>query len=113
MNARADDKPAAPQPRSLASNINKICDRFEAAWNKKQHPRIESYLENTVEPEHAVLLGELLTLELELRLKSGEQPTLADYKARFPRVRPGRSLLSRGMEGYQHAEFDSRRRRKF
>src|SRR5688572_5690642 len=29
------------------------------------------------------------------------------------RVRPGRSPVSRGMKGYQHAEFDGRRRRKF
>src|SRR5262249_5739441 len=64
--------------------VDQVCDRFEAAWQAGQPPRIEDYLPEVPEPEHPDLLRELLVLELAYRRRSGERPTPADYRSRFP-----------------------------
>jgi eukaryotic-like serine/threonine-protein kinase len=64
--------------------IDRTCDRFEAAWRAGLRPRIEDYLADAAAPRRIALLRELLTLELELRQRAGEQPRVAEYRQRFP-----------------------------
>jgi serine/threonine protein kinase len=67
------------------AQVDRICDRFEAHWRSGgRKPRIEEFLAGIVGAARAVLLGELLAVELELRRRAGECTTLAEYQARFP-----------------------------
>ena len=52
---------------TLARQMERICDRFEAAWKAGQQPRIEDYLGEMPEPERPDLFRELLALELAYR----------------------------------------------
>jgi formylglycine-generating enzyme required for sulfatase activity/tRNA A-37 threonylcarbamoyl transferase component Bud32 len=71
-------------PAELALQVEEACNRFEAAWRAGDRPRIEAYLGETSEPGRLVLLRELLAVELEYRLGSGDRPTPGEYDARFP-----------------------------
>jgi hypothetical protein len=71
-------------PPSLAERVDAICDHFETAWKAGQRPRIEAYLDEVPKPERTTLLQELLALELELRVRSGETPLRHEYHERFP-----------------------------
>src|SRR3954454_130979 len=64
--------------------IAAVCERFEAAWKREARPRIEDFLAEATPAERATWLGELVKLELELRRRAGEQPTVAEYQQRFP-----------------------------
>jgi hypothetical protein len=76
-----------PMP-SLNERVDKVCDRFEAAWTPgaplADQPRIEDYVGDTVEPERSALLRELLALELAYRWDQGDRPSPEEYRARFP-----------------------------
>jgi serine/threonine protein kinase len=71
-------------PLSLARRVDEACDRFEAAWRAGHRPRIEEFLADAPEPERRALLRALLALKIELRSKSGDKPTPAEYEHRFP-----------------------------
>jgi serine/threonine-protein kinase len=68
--------------------LDEICDRFEAAWKAGQRPRLEEYLGPVAEPLRACLLGQLLPLDWEYRLRAGDRPQAAEYEARFPGAAP-------------------------
>ena len=70
---------------STVRAIERLCDRFEAAWQSKRRPSIEDYLSDTVRDLTARLLRELLAVELAYRRSIGERPTRAEYHNRFPR----------------------------
>ena len=79
--------PADDDRGSLAEfeHVVERCDRYEAAWREGRRPRIEDYLAEALEPERAaLLLRELLALELELRSNGGERPEPQEYRERFP-----------------------------
>lgn len=85
MSASASPDPSESR-RALVKRLDVHCDRFEAAWNLAQRPRIEEYLAEVSEPEQPALLKELLALELELiQGRDGRTARLPDYQARFPR----------------------------
>jgi eukaryotic-like serine/threonine-protein kinase len=67
---------------SLAAEerIDDACLTYEAAWKSGQTPRLEAFLG----PEQWALLRELLRLELHYRVRSGEKPTVQEYRTRFP-----------------------------
>lgn len=69
---------------SALQRIDGVCDQFEEGWRKGDHPRIEDYLAEAPEGERTDLLGQLLKLELELRVKAGERVTVEQYRERFP-----------------------------
>jgi tetratricopeptide (TPR) repeat protein/tRNA A-37 threonylcarbamoyl transferase component Bud32 len=71
-------------PPELAGRLDPLCDRFEAAWQAGERPRLEEFLPLLEEPERPALLGELLALELGHRRRLGEQPTAGEYRARLP-----------------------------
>jgi hypothetical protein len=70
-------------PPSVLERVDKICDRFEDAWlsatSVSDRPHIEDYLHDTPEPERAVLLRELITLDADYRRRSGEVATEEDF----------------------------------
>jgi serine/threonine protein kinase len=69
-------------PLPAKRRIDSVCERFESAW-REGRPRLESYLDQVPEDEQAILLGELLHIELEFRRRAGEAPAAADYLGRF------------------------------
>jgi serine/threonine protein kinase/Tfp pilus assembly protein PilF len=71
-------------PPLLARRVEEVCNRFEAARKAGQRPRIEVYLAGVDEPERAILLRELLALELEYSTKQGEGPTPQEFEHLFP-----------------------------
>ncbi len=77
----------ADLPWDSAVQLDAACDSFEAEFRSGRQPRIEDYLDGTREPERSVLFGELLKLEIQIRLKLGGDSTLVlddDYRIRFP-----------------------------
>jgi tRNA A-37 threonylcarbamoyl transferase component Bud32 len=71
-------------PLALAQRVEKVCARFEAAWQAGERPCVEDYLSRASETEHAALLRELIPLEVEYRRRVGENPRPAEYSGRFP-----------------------------
>jgi len=82
----SDSQP--PNPESIdgdaLSRLVRSCEQFEAEWRAGRTPRIETYLEMVESSQRDRLFGELLAIEIELRVESGEKPTLEEYQARFP-----------------------------
>ncbi|MFI5454982.1 MAG: serine/threonine-protein kinase PknK [Isosphaerales bacterium] len=71
-------------PMDVLDQIDRICDRFEAAWEAGEQPRIEDDLGQIAEAYRPALLRDLLAAELNARRRLGEQPTPTDYAARCP-----------------------------
>jgi serine/threonine-protein kinase len=83
MTERTSDEEKA-QGFTLARHIDRLCNRFEAAWQAGHRPRIEDYLTEVPEPDRLPLLGELVVLELTYRRRAGECLSLDEYRSRFP-----------------------------
>ena len=67
-----------------ALRVNGACERFEAAWEAGDRPRIEDVLVGVADgQERRTLLRELIALELELRREAGERPDEDEYRGRF------------------------------
>ena len=73
---------------SVARQIDRVCDRFEAAFKSRTAPRIEAYLEEGTDGAHPALFRALLALDLELRRTGGEKPSISEYVERFPERAP-------------------------
>src|SRR5690242_5895103 len=73
------------QSPSQLRHVEQLCNHFEDAWKNGQQPQIEDYLGSTPEPERAVLLRELLALELAYR-RLAAQTTASDP---IPPATPG------------------------
>jgi hypothetical protein len=65
--------------------IDRICDRFEDAWQAGHRPDISEFADGRG-PDRLALLRELLRLDVEYRRRAGEQPTEAEYANRFPEL---------------------------
>src|SRR5262249_24488216 len=63
--------------------VDRACTRFEQAWRSGPRPDLRDYLAGTGD-ERVALFCELLKVELECRLKRGEQPAAEEYRQRFP-----------------------------
>jgi serine/threonine protein kinase len=81
---------ATEQSATQQERIEAVCDRFEAAWKRAgsigQPPWIEEYLRDSPGPEQAVLLCELIGLDIDYRRLAGENASVAEYRARFPNL---------------------------
>ena len=64
--------------------IGPICDAFEAEIRRGAAPAIEDFLATGTDSDRSALLLELLKLDREYRVASGNLLTFADYFARFP-----------------------------
>ncbi len=67
--------------------IDRLCNRFEAAWRSGQRLSIEDVLRDAVEQDRLDAAWELIAIEVELRGTAGEAPSVDDYAARFPELR--------------------------
>ena len=80
--------PAPPDrrelPLELLDQIDRICDRFEAAWESDTRPRIEDHLDEVPAAYRLALLSDLLAAELAACRRRGEQPEPREYADRFP-----------------------------
>src|SRR5262245_40638914 len=69
---------------TVAEQIDKVCDQFEAQWDAAGAGRIEELLAAAAEPLRGALLRALLLVELELRARSGKTLSAEEYYQRFP-----------------------------
>ena len=72
---------------SSVEMIDRLCDRFESAWQQGHRPPIAGCLAEVAEPLRPVLLRELLRLEIDYRKRAGEVSDLAELQAQFPQYR--------------------------
>src|SRR5271165_7347155 len=70
-------------PFDALQRVDRACTRFEEAWRSGPRPDLGDYLAGTGD-ERVALLCELLKVELECRMKRGEQPVAEEYRQRFP-----------------------------
>jgi serine/threonine protein kinase len=68
-----------------AREIDRECDRFEAAWKSGQRPDLEATVQRVSEPLRSALLRQLLLLDCDYRRRAGDAPSTADYRGRFPK----------------------------
>jgi eukaryotic-like serine/threonine-protein kinase len=80
------DHSGLAEPGSLeqARRLHSICEDFECRWRGGDRPRIEDLVESVEYDDRPALLEELLILEIELRRAAGENPSLSEYRSRFP-----------------------------
>ncbi len=95
---------------SSCREVADILQVFESAWRRGERPVIETYLSALADraADRGELLTELVHIELELLLKTGESARVEDYIARFPVLAESREDLL----DLVVAEFDFRRRRE-
>jgi eukaryotic-like serine/threonine-protein kinase len=78
------DAPLNDGSATKERRLDQVCDKFESACVAGVRPRIEDYLDNVSAEERAILLPELLRLEVEYRTRTGETLRRAEYEERFP-----------------------------
>ncbi len=71
-------------PLHTVRDIDQICDRFEAAWKEGRAPRVEDFLGPAGGDRAALLLRELVPLEIAYRVAAGDDVRAEEYRARFP-----------------------------
>jgi serine/threonine-protein kinase len=81
-----DDRvtPSVPGEKSLGSQVEELCERFEGQFRLGASPRIEDYLDLVPEAHRAGLVGELLAIELHWRRRHADDAWLQDYRQRLP-----------------------------
>lgn len=67
-----------------ADQVDLVCDAFEDAWNRREVPRIDDFLERCDASVRELLLAELVLVDREFRIKRGENTSRQDYQQRFP-----------------------------
>ena len=84
-------------PLTVAERLDVVCDRFEAACEGGQCPRIGDYLEGVDEPARGVLARELIVLDLHLSPLSGKKSRRSPTTTPSLRtgIRPGWPARSR------------------
>jgi serine/threonine protein kinase len=94
------------------AHIDAVCERFEEAWEKAEsvgeRPAIEVYLGELSGPEQAFLLCELAAFDFDYRRLAGENPSVAEYRARFSNLNAARfaRLLAPQASGEPGATID-------
>jgi eukaryotic-like serine/threonine-protein kinase len=83
----SDDRSGSPETLSpeQALELDRACDRFEAAWRGGGRPRVEDHLERLAGPLRSALRRELLALDLEWGRRVGGPPA-ADVDPGRPAV---------------------------
>src|SRR5262249_2655685 len=83
VNEPLGDSPSG-RALELAQWLDRVCVRFEAAWQSGGRPRLEDYLGEAPEVQTTDLLQELILLEVEYRRRRGEEARPEEYVSRFP-----------------------------
>ncbi|MFK7766892.1 MAG: serine/threonine protein kinase [Mariniblastus sp.] len=72
-------------PIAALERIDDFCADFERGWQSNQPQTIESAIPSDLsDDERALLLSELLVLEIDYLRRKGKSPELEDYVDRFP-----------------------------
>jgi serine/threonine protein kinase/WD40 repeat protein len=71
---------------TLLEWVDAIADRFERSWNTGETPRISDYLVDTVGEKRTTLARELAKIDLERRVRAGEDRKWDDYVREFPEL---------------------------
>ena len=71
-------------PVAALERIDRICLRFEAAWQSGKPPVIEQHFGPAEGAERSRLLYELVLLDLDYRRRGDEILTEEEYRKRFP-----------------------------
>jgi hypothetical protein len=71
-----------------AQHVERLCRELEAALSKGERPPLEGFVEQATGVERAVLVHEVVALEIAYRRRAGEQPRAEDYLARFAELDP-------------------------
>jgi adenylate cyclase len=74
------------------SECEVLIKAFEAAWQRGETPDIADYL-RAANPERQALLVELVHVDLEIRLKSGEGVRVERYLERYPQLAADRETM--------------------
>src|SRR5579884_2124684 len=98
-------EPVPPAADEDWSALKDAVRRFEAAWRQGPRPAVEAFLPADDRQCHAVLI-ELVHIDLELRLKSGEAVRVEEYLGRYPELAADRAAAADLIA----AEFALRRR---
>ena len=69
----------------FSTAIEVAIDRFEIHWQEIGAPFVDDYLQD-VGPYRSQLLQELIAIDLEYRLKQGEQVRVEEYLRRYPEL---------------------------
>lgn len=69
---------------SLSESRHQILDRFDEAWNGSTSPRIEDFEPPADSADYLPMMVELFKIDMERRLRRGEQPAPDEYRQRFP-----------------------------
>lgn len=68
--------------------VNRLCNQFEARWQRGEKTAVESILVNVNPGNRLAALTELIPLEIEYRSLTGQPLSLDEYKTRFPDLDP-------------------------
>jgi tetratricopeptide (TPR) repeat protein len=105
LSARNESRAASAGAASL--DLERLCERFEKAWQGGVRPAIEDYLP-PAGPARRPALVELVQIDLEVRLKAGEPGRVEEYLGRFPELAADRAAVL----DLAAAEYHLRRRRE-
>jgi hypothetical protein len=72
-------------PAGASGRLEEVVERFEQAWQADSRPDLEEHLPAD-RPLRRVALVELVHIDLECRLKTGEQARVEDYLRRYPEL---------------------------
>ena len=72
--------------RAPSASVESLVEKFRADWQSSSDgaPKIEEYLGAIREPELSELVRELVAVDVEFRILSGDEPAVSDYQQRFP-----------------------------
>src|SRR5262245_56430779 len=78
--------PSPSKHRSFFDNLQCLIAqcRFESEWESGKRPRAEDFVAQRPIEERAVLIPRLLAVEISIRRKAGDEPSLEELRARFP-----------------------------
>jgi eukaryotic-like serine/threonine-protein kinase len=89
---------------SLPPSPQQLLDRFQQAWQARPRPTIEDFLTDTG-VDRATLLRALIHVDLENRLRAGDQARVEDYLQRFPELADdAEPLMELIVAEYRHRE---------
>ena len=65
-------------------NRDRLCDKFEAAWNQGRTLQVEQFIEQHAESLGSKTIDELIVVEIDLRHALGQDLEPEEYTQRFP-----------------------------
>jgi len=90
MTMSRSDEDSAHLPTYGSTLLERVVARFEKAWQQGEQPAIDDYLPSEDASNHGILV-ELVHVDLEFRLKAGEDARVESYVERYPALGEDRS----------------------